>query len=141
MIPLYAYRDNSCNPRVCSVKKLERAKLIKILPSVKSIPAGSLVLDPSAERALSPEDRNARSITVLDCTWEVFDSGLVRRLPFRRALPFLVAVNPGHFGRPCLIMSCHNRAACIILSLHAQSHPLVAGIQTQVHPGYCNRNR
>lgn len=115
MIPLYAYRDNSCNPRVCSVKKLERANLIKILPSVKSIPAGSLVLDPSAERALSPEDRNARSITVLDCTWEVFDSALVRHHPFRRALPFLVAVNPGHFGRPFQLNSVEACAAALYI--------------------------
>ncbi|MFY9981265.1 MAG: hypothetical protein WAK75_01715, partial [Methanoregula sp.] len=25
MIPLIAYRDNSCDPRKCTVKKLERA--------------------------------------------------------------------------------------------------------------------
>ena len=30
MIPLYAYRDNSCDPRKCTVKKLEKAGFLKI---------------------------------------------------------------------------------------------------------------
>lgn len=60
-------------------------------------------------------DRKARSITVLDCSWEVLDSVSVRHLPFRRALPFLVAVNPGHFGRPFQLNSVEACAAALYI--------------------------
>ncbi len=88
MIPLYAYRDNSCDPRKCTVKRLEKAGLIRIVPKISAIPRNSLILDPTAEQALSPADRPVRSITALDCSWEVLDTGMIRGWRHRRALPF-----------------------------------------------------
>jgi pre-rRNA-processing protein TSR3 len=105
MIPLYAYRDNSCDPRKCTVKKLERAGFLKIFPKLQQIPRNTLILDPTAEQALSPADKYVKSITVLDCSWEVLDTGAISTWRIRRALPFLVAANPVNFGKPCKLSS------------------------------------
>ena len=56
MIPLVAYRDNSRDPRKCTVKKLERAGFLRIVKKISQIPRkNTLLLDPTAEQALSPE--------------------------------------------------------------------------------------
>ncbi len=115
MIPLYAYRDNSCDPRKCTVKKLEKAGFLKIFTKISQIPRNTLLLDPTAEQALSPADKNARSITVLDCSWVMLDTGKVRSWRIRRALPFLVAANPVNFGKPCILSSIEALAAALFI--------------------------
>jgi pre-rRNA-processing protein TSR3 len=115
MIPLYSYRDNSCDPRKCTVKKLERAGFLKIFSRISQIPRNTLLLDPTAEQALSPADRFVRSITVLDCSWEVLDTGAVRSWRIRRALPFLMAANPVNFGKPCKLSSVEALAAALFI--------------------------
>jgi len=115
MIPLYAYRDNSCDPRKCTVKKLEKAGFLKIFTKISQIPRNTLLLDPTAEQALSPADRYVRSITVLDCSWVVLDTGSVRSWRIRRALPFLMAANPVNFGKPCMLSSIEALAASLYI--------------------------
>jgi len=115
MIPLYAYRDNSCDPRKCTVKKLEKAQMIKIFDRIPRIPRNSLLLDPTAEQALSPADRFVKSITVLDCSWVVLDTGKVSSWRIRRALPFLVAANPVNFGKSCTLSSVEALAAALFI--------------------------
>jgi pre-rRNA-processing protein TSR3 len=116
MKPLYAYRDNSCDPRKCTVKKLEKAGFLKIFTEISQIPRNTLLLDPTAEQALSPADKYARSITVLDCSWVVLDTGKVRSWRIRRALPFLVAANPVNFGKPCMLSSVEALAAALFIT-------------------------
>lgn len=115
MIPLFAYRDNSCDPRKCTVKKLEKAGLLKIFPKISQIPRNTLLLDPTAEQALSPADRFVKSVTVLDCSWEVLDTGQVSSWRIRRALPFLMAANPVNFGKPCKLSSVEALAATLYI--------------------------
>jgi len=115
MIPLYAYRDNSCDPRKCTVKKLERAGFLTIFTRLSQVPRNSLLLDPTAEQALSPADRSVKSITVLDCSWEVLDTGEVSSWRIRRALPFLMAANPVNFGKPCKLSSVEALAAALFI--------------------------
>jgi pre-rRNA-processing protein TSR3 len=115
MISLFAYRDNSCDPRKCTVKKLEKAGFLKIFNKISQIPRNTLLLDPTAEQALSPADKNVRSITVLDCSWVVLDTGKVRAWRIRRALPFLVAANPVNFGKPCVLSSIEALAAALFI--------------------------
>jgi pre-rRNA-processing protein TSR3 len=115
MMPLFAYRDNSCDPRKCTVKKLEKAGILKIFNKISQIPRNTLLLDPTAEQALSPADKNARSITVLDCSWVVLDTGKVRSWRIHRALPFLVAANPVNFGKPCVLSSIEALAAALYI--------------------------
>jgi pre-rRNA-processing protein TSR3 len=115
MISLYAYRDNSCDPRKCTVKKLEKAGFLKIFSKIAQIPHNTLILDPTAEQALSPADRFVKSITVLDCSWVVLDTGQISAWRIRRALPFLVAANPVNFGKPCKLSSVEAVAAALYI--------------------------
>jgi pre-rRNA-processing protein TSR3 len=115
MIPLYAYRDNSCDPRKCTVKKLEKAGFLKIFTKISQIPRNTLLLDPTAEQALSPADRFVKSLTVLDCSWAVLDTGAIRSWRIRRALPFLMAANPVNFGKPCVLSSVEALAAALYI--------------------------
>jgi pre-rRNA-processing protein TSR3 len=115
MIPLYAYRDNSCDPRKCTVKKLEKAGFLKIFTKISQVPRNTLLLDPTAEQALSPADRFVKSLTVLDCSWVVLDTGQVSSWRIRRALPFLVAANPVNFGKPCKLSSIEALAASLYI--------------------------
>ncbi|MCK9631607.1 MAG: DUF367 family protein [Methanoregula sp.] len=115
MIPLYAFRDNSCDPCKCTVKKLERAGFLKIFKILSQIPRNTLILDPTAEQALSPADRYVKSLTVLDCSWEVLDTGAISSWRIRRALPFLMAANPVNFGKPCKLTSVEAVAAALYI--------------------------
>ena len=129
MIPLFAYRDNSCDPRKCTVKKLERAGLITIFKKLSQIPRNTLLLDPTAEQAVSPADRFVKSVTVLDCSWEVLDTGQVQSWRIRRALPFLVAANPVNFGKPCKLSSVEAAAAALfILGERDQASDILAKV-------------
>ena len=125
MIPLYAYRDNSCDPRKCTVKKLEKSGFLKIFKTISQIPRNTLLLDPTAEQALSPSDKNVHSITVLDCSWAVLDTGKVRSWRIRRALPFLVAANPVNFGKPCVLSSIEALAAALFILGEGEQASLV----------------
>lgn len=129
MIPLYAYRDDSCHPRKCSVKKLERFGLVRILSRISYIPRNTILLDPTAEQAISPADFPARSLTVLDCSWEVLDTGAVRSWRKRRALPFLLAANPVNFGRPWRLSSVEAFAAALFILKEPEQAASVLGTQ------------
>jgi Uncharacterized conserved protein len=115
MIPLYAYRDNSCDPRKCTVKRMEKSGLVKIVTKISHIPRNTILLDPTSEQALSPADLPVKSITALDCSWDVLDTGAVSSWRRRRALPFLVAANPVNFGRPWKLTSVEAFAAALII--------------------------
>jgi pre-rRNA-processing protein TSR3 len=115
MIPLYAFRDNTCDPRKCTVKKLEKSGFLKIFTKISQIPRNTILLDPTAEQALSPADRYVKSITVLDCSWVVLDTGKVRSWRIRRALPFLIAANPVNFGKPCVLSSVEALAGAVYI--------------------------
>jgi pre-rRNA-processing protein TSR3 len=127
MIPLYAYRDNTCDPKKCTVKKLEQKGMVRIFTKLGQIRRNTLLLDPTAEQAVSPADRDAPSITALDCSWEVLDTGAVRDWPRRRALPFLLAANPVNFGRPFRLNSVEAFAATLyILGEAEQARQILA---------------
>ena len=115
MIPLYAYRDNSCDPRKCTVKKLERRGMVTLFNKISQIPKNTLLLDPTVEQALSPADSPVHSVTALDCSWEVLDTGAVSGWRLKRALPFLLAANPVNFGRPWRLNSVEAFAATLVI--------------------------
>jgi pre-rRNA-processing protein TSR3 len=80
------------------------------------VPKGTLLLDPTAGVVISPADRRwVRSITALDCSWEVLEREELSIFRGRRALPFLVAANPVNFGKPFILSSVEALAAALII--------------------------
>ena len=120
MIPLIAYRDNTCAPKKCTVVRLAKWGLVRIVDRPGNVPRSTLILDPTAEQALSPADapRNGgpiRSVTALDCSWEVLDAGVFSQWRHHRALPYLVAANPTNYGRPFRLSSAEALAAALYI--------------------------
>jgi pre-rRNA-processing protein TSR3 len=139
MIPLIAYRDNTCAPKKCTVVRLARSGLIRIVDRPGLVPRSTLILEPTAEQALSPADapRNGgttRSITALDCSWEVLDAGVFAAWRHHRALPYLVAANPTNYGRPLRLSSAEALAAGLfILGEPEQAASLMAAFRWGPH--------
>ena len=101
---LHVRYEGDDDPEKCSARKLARFDLVELHRSNRATPPG-IVLDPFAERALSPRDRvgsGARHdrLVALDCSWETAERLVDDLAGIHRSLPFLVAGNPVSFGTP-----------------------------------------
>ena len=116
LISLIAFRDNSCDPKKCTVKKLEKFGMINVVNKMNHVPKTTLLLDPTAEYVISPPDKKwVASITALDCSWIVLDTTNLNPWKNRRALPFLVAANPVNFGKPFTLTSVEAISAALVI--------------------------
>ena len=120
-IRLYAYHAGQCDPKKCTSRKLERLGLLTFVPRASSLPAGTLLLTPASERALSRADapRAARhGLSVLDLSWKVTERvGSFPAVPRAtgRALPYLLAANPVNYGKPFILSSAEALAAALVI--------------------------
>lgn len=103
---LHVRYEGDDDPEKCSARKLARFDLVTLHHSVRETPPG-IVLDPFADRALSPADAPERESTgpcdrlvALDCSWETAEAEAFRLDGPHRSLPFLVAANPVNYGTP-----------------------------------------
>lgn len=116
---LYVYDAGQCDPKKCTAKKLARLGLITSLNMIRKIPYKTIVLIPIADKALSPPDRAfTKSITVFDCSWKKiadFEEALMRMKRKKRALPYLIAVNPVNYGKPFILSSVEAFAAALFI--------------------------
>ncbi|WP_122089242.1 DUF367 family protein [Halalkalicoccus subterraneus] len=97
---LHVRYEGDDDPEKCTARKLARFDLVELHRSDRATPYG-IVLNPHAERALSPADRERSDrLVALDCSWESAGEALFSMAGEHRALPYLVAANPVNFGRP-----------------------------------------
>ena len=94
------------DPEKCTARKLARFDLAELHRSARTTPPG-IVLNPHAERALSPADCRSETdhgrtdrLVALDCSWESAREAQFSLSGPHRALPFLVAANPVNYGKP-----------------------------------------
>ncbi|SDF44555.1 DUF367 family protein [Halorientalis regularis] len=101
---LHVRYEGDDDPDKCSARKLARFDLAELHRATRSTPPG-IVLNPFADRVLSPEDgvgsgvRHDR-LVALDCSWETAEREAFDLEGIHRALPFLVAANPVNYGTP-----------------------------------------
>jgi pre-rRNA-processing protein TSR3 len=98
-VELHVRYEGDDDPEKCSARKLARFDLAELHRSTRATPPG-VVLDPFAERALSPADADADRLVALDCSWETAESEAFALDGAHRSLPFLVAANPVNYGTP-----------------------------------------
>ncbi len=117
-IPLYIYHAGQCDPKKCTGRKLARFDLARLYDRISKLPRSAILLDPNAEKALSPADDFGKGIIVLDCSWEEVERvfpALTKLNLNHRALPYLLAGNPVNFGRPCKLNSAEAFAAALYI--------------------------
>ncbi len=74
-IPLYIYHAGQCDSKKCTGKKMARFGIAQLYNRVSRIPRSTIMLNPIAEKALSPADYPGKGIvvlTVLGKRWKVF---------------------------------------------------------------------
>lgn len=112
-VELHVRYEGDDDPEKCTARKLARFDLVSLHQSDQSTPPG-LVLNPHADRALSPADEGNRLIA-LDCSWETANEARFSLRGMHRALPFLVAANPVNYGRPFRLSTVEALAAGLII--------------------------
>jgi pre-rRNA-processing protein TSR3 len=91
------------------------------VPRATSLPAGTLLLTPESERALSRADHERaerHGLSVLDLSWKVTEKvGGFPAVPkaVGRALPYLLAANPVNYGKPFVLSSAEALAAALVI--------------------------
>ena len=104
-IDLFIYHTDEDDPKKCSAKKLSRFNLAYLKKNISKTPSGCILLNPFAEKSISPEDKNIaenKGILAVDCSWKNAEKNfdILDKKNHSRALPFLVAVNPVNYGKP-----------------------------------------
>jgi pre-rRNA-processing protein TSR3 len=117
-VELHVRYEGDDDPEKCTARRLAQFDLAELHRSARATPRG-VVLDPHAERALSPEDAGtADALVALDCSWETAEAEAFRLEGPHRALPFLVAANPVNYGTPFRL----NTAEAFAGALHILGH-------------------
>lgn len=112
---LHARYEGDDDPEKCTARKLARFDLATLHRSDRTTPYG-IVLNPHAERALSPADRvRSDRLVALDCSWETAEAARFSLQGVHRALPFLVAANPVNYGRPFKLTTVEALAAGLVI--------------------------
>ena len=103
---LHVRYEGDDDPEKCSARKLARFDLAELHRATRSTPPG-IVLNPFAEKALSPADASTvgagvrhERLVALDCSWETARLEAFDLEGVHRSLPFLVAGNPVNYGTP-----------------------------------------
>jgi pre-rRNA-processing protein TSR3 len=114
-VDLHVRYEGDDDPEKCTARKLARFDLTTLHRSDRETPYG-VVLNPHAERALSPSDRDVGDVLVaLDCSWETAGEARFTLAGEHRALPYLVAANPVNFGRPFRLTTVEALAAALVV--------------------------
>jgi len=124
-VDLHVRYEGDDDPKKCTARKLARFDMATLHRSPRSVPAG-VVLDPHAERALSPADATD-VLVALDCSWETAEAEAFQLAGDHRALPFLVAGNPVSHGTPFRLNTAEAfAAACYILGDERQAERIMS---------------
>lgn len=110
------YHAEECDRKKCTTIRLSRRGKVKVVTKLNMLPVDSIILDPFAEKAMSPEDRETveeNGIIALDCSWKKINrsSVMFKGRKNHRSLPFLVAANPTNYGKPCILSTAEAIAA------------------------------
>jgi len=96
-VELHVRYEGDDDPEKCTARRLAKLGHAELHHSARATPPG-IVLNPYAERALSPADADHDRLVALDCSWETAKEEAFDLDGPQRSLPFLVAGNPINYG-------------------------------------------
>ena len=118
-IRIVVYHAREDDPRKCSALKLKRHGLIQIVYRLKLLPKRAVFLNPFAEKAFSPADRErieTFGLVALDYSWKCTEKArLIPLIGESRGLPYLVAANPVNYGKPTKLSTVEALAAALFI--------------------------
>ena len=115
---LHVRYEGDDDPEKCTARRLEQLGHATLHRSAHETPPG-IVLNPFAERALSPADRAAGDrLVALDCSWETAEREAFDLDGTHRSLPFLVAANPINYGTPFQLNTVEAFAGALVILGH-----------------------
>jgi len=128
-VQLHVRYEGDDDPDKCTARRLASFDLVELHRSTRATPAG-VVLDPFAERALSPADRaESDRLVALDCSWETARAAAFDLDGIHRSLPFLVAGNPVNYGTAFQLTTVEALAgALVILGEREQAEELLGAV-------------
>lgn len=119
-VRLTIYHAAQCDPRKCTGLRLKRRGFARVVTKTRFLPKRAIVLNPFAEIAFSPADRQRIEqfgLVALDCSWEHAQkvlSGHVKGTS--RGLPILIAGNPVNFGKLTKLSTAEAIAAALFIA-------------------------
>jgi rRNA small subunit aminocarboxypropyltransferase len=106
MMNVYALEMCQDDPLKCTARKMIHMELAKGVGRKFHASDTTLVLNPYAHRMLSPPDRGAKGILVVDCSWNQAQEIFFKRLGGKhRRVPLLLPANPVNYARPGMLSS------------------------------------
>jgi len=119
-VKIIIYHARQCDPKKCTALKLKRHGLIRLVHQMKFLPKRAVVLNPFAQIAFSPADRQrieSFGLAALDCSWEHAEKVLIKHARgTSRCLPFLIAGNPVNFGKPTKLTTVEALVAALYIA-------------------------
>lgn len=116
---IVVYHAKECDPRRCTALRLSRFGKVKIVFRLEELPRGGILLNPFAEKALSKEDAETAEkygLIAFDCSWKKIQQLANVKNWFRpRSLPYLIAANPIHYGKPTILSTVEALAAALFI--------------------------
>uniref|UniRef100_A0A3B0N603 18S rRNA aminocarboxypropyltransferase n=1 Tax=Theileria annulata TaxID=5874 RepID=A0A3B0N603_THEAN len=125
-VRMYLWHFNQCDNKRCTGKKLVRSGLVKELPMTQRF--SGIILTPLANTLFSLNDTETvknKGIAVIDCSWNKINQTPLSSFQTKynnvmignsRILPFLVAGNPTHFGKPFELSCAEALASALYIS-------------------------
>lgn len=116
MLGVFALEMGQDDPTKCTARKMVIMDLARGVSRKFHASDKVIVLNPWAHRMLSPPDRVAKSILVVDASWNQAQEVFFRKLGGKhRRLPVLLAANPTNYARPGVLSSLEAVAATMYI--------------------------
>jgi pre-rRNA-processing protein TSR3 len=96
---IFALEHNQDDPAKCTARKMIRMDMAKGVSRKFHASDSTIVLNPYARRIMSPTDRDAKGLLVVDCSWNQAKEVFFKRIGGKhRRLPILLAANPTNYA-------------------------------------------
>ena len=116
MLGVFALEMGQDDPTKCTARKMINMDLARGVSRKFHASDKIIVLNPWAHRVLSPPDRVAKSVLVVDAPWNLAQEVFFSRLGGKhRRLPILLAANPTNYARPGVLSSLEAVAATMYI--------------------------
>ncbi len=116
MLGVFALEMGQDDPTKCTARKMVNMDLAKGVSRKFHASDKVIVLNPWAHRTLSPPDKVAKSVLVIDASWNQAQEVFFRKLGGKhRRLPMLLAGNPTNYSRAGTLSSLEAVAATMYI--------------------------